>query len=72
MHGIFIDISDIKEIHGCSYTTARRRIQTIKDSLEKKENQEVTIREFCEFEGISFDEFFQTVKPEPGNQQFKY
>jgi len=67
MHGIFIDITDIKSIHGCSYTTARRRIQTIRDSLEKKDDQEITIREFCEFEGISFDEYYQAVKPKPGS-----
>ena len=72
MHGIFIDITDIRAIHGCSYTTARRRIQTIRDSLEKKDDQEITIREFCEFEGISFDEYYQAVTPKPGNQQFKY
>jgi len=65
MRGIFIDISDIEKIHGCSYTTAQRRMQTIKDSLQKKEKQEVSIREFCEFEGISFDDFFQKVKAKP-------
>ena len=72
MHGIFIDITDIEKIHGCSYTTAQRRMQTIRDSLDKKEKQEVTIREFCEFEGISYDEFYKHVKPKPGIPKLKY
>jgi len=72
MRGIFIDISDIEKIHGCSYTTAQRRMQTIRDSLQKKEKQEVTVKEFCEFEGISYEEFYKHIKPKPGQSIFKY
>jgi len=72
MRGIFIDISDIEKIHGCSYTTAQRRMQTIRDSLQKKEKQDITVKEYCEFEGISYDEFYKHIKPEPGQSVFKY
>lgn len=72
MHGIFIDISDIEKIHGCSYATAQRRMQIIRDSLQKKGKQQVSIREFCEFEGIGFKEFFEYIKAKPGQSEFKY
>jgi len=34
----------------------RTIIRTIKDSLEKKKSQRVTIKEYCNFEGIDEEE----------------
>ncbi len=57
MEGIFISIADIQLIHNCSYITAWRKMQVIRDSLSKERHQGITIKEFCDWEGISIDEF---------------
>jgi len=59
MRGIFVDISDIQILFDCSLATAYRKINLIKDSLGKKKEQGVTIKEFCEFEGITDIDFYQ-------------
>jgi len=56
---IFIDISDIRILFDCSYSTAYRKMRLIKDSLSKNKWQNVTINEFCEFEGITETDFYQ-------------
>jgi len=59
LKGIFIDISDIRILFDCSLTTAYRKINLIRASLAKKKEQGITIREFCEFVGISEIDFYQ-------------
>ena len=59
MKGIFVDNSDIQILFDCSLTTACRKMSVIKDSLSKKKVQKITIKEFCEFEGITEIDFYQ-------------
>lgn len=55
MRGIFIELSDIKKIFGYqSDQGAHKRLTLIRDCLGKKD---ITIREFCEFEQITEEDF---------------
>jgi len=65
MRGIFIDIKDIEILHGVDYSTARRRMRTIRDALGKKKHQKVMIEEFCKFEGITREQFNRGVRITP-------
>jgi len=61
LKGIFVDTSDIQILFDCSLTTAYRKINLIRASLAKKKEQEITIKEFCEFVGISEIDFYQAL-----------
>ena len=55
--GIFLTIKDVQLIENCSKTTAWKRIQTLKDIFDKKSHQKVTIDEYCNYEGITKEQF---------------
>lgn len=65
MKRISIDASDVAILINRDISTAQKLIRTIKDSLNKKRHQRVTIREFCEYEGFSYDEVFELVNGKP-------
>jgi hypothetical protein len=43
---------DIQSLLRCSQPTASRRLQAVKDILNKKDYQYVTISEFCQHYGL--------------------
>ncbi len=43
---------DIQTILRCSQATASRKLQQVKDALDRKKHQYVTITEFCEYYGV--------------------
>jgi hypothetical protein len=55
MRGIFVEISDIQKIDGCSYKQAWRKMRTIKDIAGKKK---ITVQDYCKIENITTDEFY--------------
>lgn len=57
-----MDTADVQILFDCSLTTAYRKINLVRASLAKKKGQEVTIKEFCEFEGIIEIDFYQGLK----------
>jgi hypothetical protein len=61
--GIFITVTDIAIIKGCHYNTAWKELKTLHTILEKKEHQKVTILEYCQYEGITIDEFNRATNP---------
>lgn len=65
MKGIFVDIKDVSAIFGISNRQAQTRIQVMRAALSKKENQLITIREFCEHEGITLDDYYTGIKIKP-------
>ncbi len=61
MKGIYVTLSDIMSIHGVKRAEASRIKNIIKDALGKEKHQELTIREFCEYEGILESDFRKAV-----------
>ncbi len=57
MEGLFITTSDIQLIHNCCSKTAQKKMQLIREVLCKKPHQKVTIKEYCDFEGIGMEDF---------------
>lgn len=49
---MIISNKDIQKIMRCSQPTASRKLKMVKDVLGRKQNQYVTINEFCEYYGI--------------------
>ena len=37
-------------------------MQTLKDALGKQKHQKITIKEYCRYEGISYDEVLEALK----------
>jgi hypothetical protein len=51
---IVIYISDVMRLHGCSSSTASRKIMLAKESLNKKMFQQLTINEYCTYYGLDY------------------
>ena len=58
---IVIHTKDIVNLKGVSADTARKLLKTIKGAYEKQAHQSVTIREFCEYEALPYEEVFALV-----------
>ncbi len=56
MNRLCIYPSDISILLGKSLATAQTLLRTIKDALGKTKRQSVTIAEFCEYQGLPFEE----------------
>ncbi len=56
MNRMCIYPSDIAILLGKSLATAQTLLRTIKDALGKKKRQNVTIAEFCDYQGLPYDE----------------
>lgn len=62
MRGIYADVKDVQIIRGYAfYQTAWEHYQTIKESLGKKPKQKLTVKEFCEYEGITVQDFYKII-----------
>ena len=58
MNKIIVHSSDVSKLMDVSPDTARRMLNVIKDAYGKQKHQSVTIREFCAYEGLPYDEVF--------------
>ncbi|TWI80541.1 hypothetical protein IQ13_3219 [Lacibacter cauensis] len=56
---IAICAKDIVQLYACSESTARRKIQLVRDVLAKTEKQTVTIKDFCTVHGLDYVETLQ-------------
>lgn len=65
MKRLFLTTSDLQIITGTGYRNSYNIMRKLKDSLGKKDHQHVTIKEYCEYEGISETEVLTTLKIEP-------
>ncbi len=61
MKRICIDASEVAQLIGRDITTAQSLLRTLKDVLKKEKRQSVTIKEFCEYQGLPFDEVFEMI-----------
>ena len=52
---------EVSVILGKSVITARRLIRTIKDVHKKEKHQAVTIREFCDYMDMPYEDVFNMV-----------
>ncbi len=53
---------DVMNIHNCSSSTASRKLQLVKVWLQKKDYQEVTIKEYCDYWGLNYLETCEFLK----------
>lgn len=58
---IFLYIKDLQTLTGKTYGNCRKEYNQIKDALKKKENQHLTIKEYCDYENISETEVHQSL-----------
>ena len=67
--GIFLSIKDLMLLTGNGiYNNAQREHLAIRDSLGKKDKK-LTIREYCEFEGIAFDYVWEFLRGKQSKNQ---
>ena len=61
MKRICIDAKEVAIILGKSQSTAQTLLRTIRDAYEKKKRQPVTIKEFCDYMELPFEEVFNMI-----------
>lgn len=61
MKQITIYPKEVASILGKSLTTAQTLVRTIKDAYAKEKHQSLTIREFCEYKGLPYEDVFNMV-----------
>ena len=61
MRKLIIHTNEVEQILGCKQRTAQAMLRTIKDVYNKKKHQAVTIREFCEYEGLPYQDVFNEI-----------
>ncbi len=59
---MIIFAQDIMIIHACSASSASRKIKEVKDHLNKADHQEVTIKEYCDYFGLAYEETCEFLK----------
>lgn len=59
---MIIFAQDIMTIHACSASSASRKIKEVKDHLNKADHQEVTIKEYCDYFGLAYEETCEFLK----------
>lgn len=58
---ICINSDEVATILGVGKSTAQRLLRTIKDAHGKKKHQKVTIREFCAYEAVPYEEVYNMI-----------
>jgi hypothetical protein len=53
---------DVQKIYECSSSTAARKIKEARDHHSKQAHQDLTIREFCDYFSISYEETISILK----------
>ena len=61
MNRLCIYPNEVAIITGKSMSSSRALIRQIKDVYKKKKHQLVTIKEFCDYEGLPYDEVFNMI-----------
>jgi hypothetical protein len=59
---LFLTTSDLQIITGTGYRNAYKIMRRLKDSMGKKDHQHITIKEYCDYEGISIQEVAEILK----------
>jgi hypothetical protein len=54
--------ADIMSLHNCSDSTAARKLKLVRQFLDKKEHQVVSIKEYCDYWGLDYEESCQFLK----------
>jgi hypothetical protein len=57
-----ITAKDIAIVTGKHVSSSYRLINSIKDALNKKPHQILTLREFCNYEGLELSEVYEIIK----------
>ena len=65
MKRICIYPKEVAIITGKSIGASRQLIRTIKDAHGKRKYQLVTIKEFCDYEGLPYEEVFNMINKIP-------
>ena len=61
MNRLCIYPNEVAIITGKSMSSSRQLIRQIKDAYAKQKHQLVTIKEFCDYEGLPYDEVFNMI-----------
>ena len=61
MNRICIYPEEVATITGRSISSSRALIRQIKDAYGKLKRQRVTIKEFCDYEGLPYEEVFNMI-----------
>jgi hypothetical protein len=61
MRRIIITTNDVMFLTGKSESYSQKLIKSIKDAHDKKKHQPITIRVFCDYMDLPFEEVFNTV-----------
>jgi len=61
MKQLFIYPKEIVLITGKSLTTAQTLVRTMKDVYDKEKHQAITIREFCDYTGVPYEDVFNMI-----------
>jgi len=63
--GIYLTIRDLMTITGAySYSATARAHAGIRDAIASNKRK-ITIREYCDYEGVSFDEIWEFLRKTP-------
>jgi len=58
---IIINTADIQKIYDYTYKRAWYLLSQVKASLGKEKHQDVTIKEFCQYQGLNEKEVIQSL-----------
>lgn len=62
LHKAHICPKDIQRIRNISYKTARLYLRKIKQHFNKAPHQELSLEEYCEYTGLSFETVLRYVR----------
>jgi len=65
MNRLCIYPKEVAIIKGKSISYSRDLIRRIKDAYGKRKHQPVTIKEFCDYEGLPYEEVFNMINKIP-------
>jgi len=54
--------SDVMQVSGCSYSTANRKLNQVKDAKGKKDLHQITIKEYCEYWSLDYEVYCRFLK----------
>ncbi|WP_299385014.1 hypothetical protein [uncultured Lacinutrix sp.] len=63
LNKLCINTNEASAILGKSQSSARTLMRTIKDVNNKQRHHEVTIKEFCDYTDIPYDDVFNMINP---------
>lgn len=61
MKRLIIHAKEVAIIKGQSVDTARKLLRTIRDARGKASRKPITIKEFCEYEDLDYEEVFNMI-----------